>query len=64
MTPLKKYQTENKVVLDSIKKHIPKRIWEDMPFDSSLYSPEQLRVVEIAVKYFDKHLGKFWELNK
>lgn len=64
MTPLKKYQTENKAVLDSIKKHTPKKIWEDMPFKDDLYTSEQLRAVEIAVMYFDKHLGKFLELNK
>jgi hypothetical protein len=64
MTPIKKYQTENKQVLNSIKQHTPKKIWEDMPFEDSLYTAEQLRAVEITVKYFDKHIGKFWELNK
>jgi hypothetical protein len=64
MTCLKKYQTENKQVLDSIKRHTPKKIWEDMPFEDSLYTAEQLRAVEIAVCYFHKHIGKFWELNK
>ena len=35
-----------------------------MPFEDSLYTAEQLCAVEIAVKYFNKHIGKFWELDK
>ena len=57
MTPLKKYLNENKDILKSIREHTPKKIWEDMPWDGGIYTSEQLKAVEITVKYFHKHLG-------